>query len=351
MKYLRLILLITLGTLFHSCQKFEFESDADTFFHVKVDGAILPVWIKGNTASKKIVIFINGGPGLTSLDIAGTDMLGWGNSLEKEFALAYYDQRGTGNAQGNIDPNSITMEQYVKDLKSIVQIIDNQYPQTKIFLMGHSFGGFVGQQFLLNQENQDLISGWINIDGSTIVDADQEWVYRLQFIEELAQEKMSEDSVKWSEVLLWAQNNDPILTSEQKKQWRGFIGNPGDGILPDEVLNISAGEVLRIVFASSYNIFPAYLSSNLNEVNDLLYEDIKGTNLLPELHKIQLPVLTLWGKYDDIIPPQLGGKAFETLGTSLVDKEFVLFEESGHQPFINEADKFTNAVIAFVHKY
>lgn len=117
MKYFRLILFIALFPLFNSCEKFEYESETDTFFHVKVDGAVLPVWIKGNTASKKIVIFINGGPGLTSLDIASIDMLGWAEKLEKEFAIAYYDQRGTGNAQGNIDPNSITMEQYIKDLR------------------------------------------------------------------------------------------------------------------------------------------------------------------------------------------------------------------------------------------
>lgn len=351
MKYFKLILFIALVPLFNSCEKFEFESDADTFFHVKVDGAELPVWVKGNTASKKIVLFINGGPGLTSLDIASIDMLGWRENLEKEFAVAYYDQRGTGNAQGNIDPNSITIEQYIKDLKSIVQIIKNQYPQAKVFLMGHSFGGFIGQKFLLNLQNQDLINGWININGSTIVDIDKEWIYRLQFLEELAQEKINEDLEKWSEALEWTQNNNPILTSEQKQQWREFIGQPGEGILPEENISITVGEGLRIVFASSYNIFPAYFSSNLNEVNDLLYENIKGTDLIPVLYKIKLPVLTLWGKYDDIIPPQLGKIAFDALGTPYIDREFVLFENSGHQPFINEPDKFSKKVIDFVKKY
>lgn len=57
------------------------------------------------------------------------------------------------------------------------------------------------------------------------------------------------------------------------------------------------------------------------------------------------------GKYDDIIPPQLGKAAFEVLGTPSDDKTFILIEESGHQPFINEAEKFEAALIDFVSKY
>ncbi len=351
MSHYHYLLIIAFVTILTACEKFELETEADTFFHVKVDGAELPVWVKGNTQSDKFVIFINGGPGLTSLDIASIDMLGWGERFEKEFAVVYYDQRGTGNAQGNIDPKSITLAQYITDLKSIVQIIKAQYPQGEVFLMGHSFGGFIGQHFLLEPDNQDLVNGWINVNGSTIVDIDKEWGYRLLFLKEIAQERIREDSVKWGAALEWANNNDPIVNADQKSQWRQFIGHAGEGIIPDEGTSISLAGALRIVFASSYNIFPSYLSSNLNEVNNLLYEDIRGTDLLPELHKIRLPILTLWGKYDDIIPPQLGKTAFDTLGTPMIDRAFVLFEKSGHQPFINEPEKFQTEVMKFVHKY
>jgi pimeloyl-ACP methyl ester carboxylesterase len=346
---MRLILLCLVFVVV-ACERFEVTENADVFYHIEAEGAEIPVWIKGNTSSDKFVIFINGGPGLTSIDIASIDMLGWSESFEKEFAMVYYDQRGTGNAQGNIDPATITLEQYLVELRWIVESVKSQYSSADVYLMGHSFGGFIGQNFLLEQANQDLVSGWININSSTIIDIDKEWVYRLQFLEDLAQEKLKEDSVKWSEVLIWIDENDPITTSEQKNEWRSFIGHPGMGVLPDEIIELSTGGVFRAVFASSYNIFPSYLSSNLNDVNHLLYEDIKGSDLLPELHKIEIPVLTLWGKYDDIIPPQLGEAAFAYLGTPEADKEFIVFEESGHQPFINEAEKFEAAVSEFVFR-
>lgn len=330
-----------------ACEKFETTEKADTFYHIQSDGTELPVWIKGNTASNKFIIFINGGPGLTSLDIARIDMLGWANSLEKEFAMVYYDQRGTGNAQGRIDDETLTMPQYVKELRMVVQSIKAQFEESDIYLMGHSFGGFIGQHFLLEQENEKLVNGWININGSTVVDVEKEWVYRLQFLKEIAQEKMNEDPTKWSKVLEWVDANNPITSKEQKDEWRSFIGQPGDGVLPEENVEISGGDMLRIVFASSYNVFPAYLSSNLSEVGRLMYEDIKGVDLLPKLHQLTIPTLYLWGKYDDIIPPQLGRAAFDLMGTSADNKHFRLFESSGHQPFINEAEAFEKAVIDF----
>lgn len=344
-------LLLFFACTFMACEKFETTEEADTFYHIQSDGTELPVWVKGNTASNKFVIFINGGPGLTSLDIAKIDMLGWENSLEKEFALVYYDQRGTGNAQGLIDDQTLTMEQYVKELKLVVQSIKAQYQESEVYLMGHSFGGFIGQHFLLEDGNQELITGWININGSTIVDVEKEWVYRLKFLEDIAHEKMNENPAKWTEVLEWVDANNPIISKEQKSEWRGFIGQPGDGVLPEENAEISGGDMLRIVFASSYNIFPAYLSSNLSEVGRLMYEDIKGVDLLPKLNQLTLPTLYLWGKYDDIIPPQLGRAAFDLMGTTDDEKRLVLFESSGHQPFINEPEAFQAAVIDFVKNY
>ena len=207
----------------------------------------------------------------------------------------------------------------------------------------------VPKSFLLEDENSHLISGWINIDGSTIVDNEITWQYRHGFLIDIANEQMSEDSIKWSNAIEWAQNNKPIESQSQKEEWRKFIGHAGEGLIPTDDLNISARDFLGVIFNSSYNIFPAYLSANSSLVSYKLYTDAEGTNLLPLLHKIEIPVLTIWGKYDDVIPPQLGMDGFNALGTVANRKEFILFQESGHQPFVNQADLFTKKVVEFVN--
>ena len=86
-----------------SCSKQDFtgKPKAKDLFHVKNGDYLIPVAGKGNTASKKILLYIQGGPGINSLDFANIDYAGWGNTLEKEYALSYCYQTGTGNVQGN----------------------------------------------------------------------------------------------------------------------------------------------------------------------------------------------------------------------------------------------------------
>ncbi len=348
MRLTSLLSLSLLALFFLSCEKFEFTEKADTYYHLKVNDAIIPVWVKGNTQSKKFVVFVNGGPGLTSLDVAHMDLLGWEDSLENEVAMVYYDQRGNGNAQGRIPQKTLTLRHYLADLKAVIQSIHAQYDGVQVFLMGHSFGGLIGQSFLLEEANSNLVSGWINIAGSTLVDNQLEWQYRLEFLKGIAQDQMINDSIKWSSALAWAENNNPIETKSQKKEWRAFLGHAGEGLIPTDDLNISVKDFLGVTFHSSYNVFPAYLSTNSSWVSYKLFTDTKGTNLLPHLHHIKIPVLTIWGKYDDVIPPQLGLDGFNALGTAPTKKEFLLFEESGHQPFVNQPHLFEKEVVAFV---
>jgi len=118
------------------------------FFHVKIEGTEIPVLVRGNIRSDKLILYINGGPGLTSIDVARADMYNWSAGLEENFAMAYYDQRGCGNAQGNFDESTLTISQYIKDLDAIITVLNAKYKNADIYLMGHSFGGFIGINYL-----------------------------------------------------------------------------------------------------------------------------------------------------------------------------------------------------------
>lgn len=48
------------------------------------------------------------------MDFATIDYPGWKNTLEKDYAIAYYEQRGTGNRQGNFSLGESVLDTYVK---------------------------------------------------------------------------------------------------------------------------------------------------------------------------------------------------------------------------------------------
>jgi len=64
-------------------------------------------------------------------------------------------------------------------------------------------------------------------------------------------------------------------------------------------------------------------------------------NLEARLPEIQVPVLILVGRHDWIMPPDL---ASQKLHDGLPRAEVVVFEESGHWPFVEEAETFIDVV-------
>lgn len=354
---LRKFLLLTLvACCTISCMKieeFEISENADTFFHVNAGETILPVWVRGNAASGKFIIYINGGPGLTSIDVAQADMFNWSQGLEDNFAMVYYDQRGCGNAQGNIDENTLTIQQYVDDLDAIVSVLKSAYENPQIYLMGHSFGGFIGINYLLNSDYQQKIAGWISIDGAYNFDFDLSWQYRRTFLINIANEEISKGNMieHWTNAIEWTENNPSITTREQKNEWRSYIGDPGEIIIPEELATLSVRQYLEIGFLSSYNPFPAYLSSNLEIVNDRLNADAEGINLITEVSNVTIPSLLIWGRYDDLIVPEEGADVFDNFGTMDNDKYFKILPNSSHEPYISDPFNFKAEIIDFVKNY
>jgi len=336
-----------------SCESFEHVTVANTFFQVRSEGTVLPVWVKGNTASGKFILFINGGPGLTSIDVARADMFQWSRGLEEHFSMVYYDQRGCGNAQGQFDESSLTIDQYVSDLDAIVNVIRNRFDDPELYLMGHSFGGFIGIRYLLKGDFQEKIEGWISIDGAYNFDFDLSWQYRRTFLVNIAEEEIQKGNnlEHWEDALAWTERNPVIATRQQKDEWRGYIGWPGGIIIPEELADLSVRQYLSIGFASSYNPVPAYLSPNLEIVNDRLNEDAEGQNLIEAVSAVTIPALLLWGRYDDLIVPEEGQAVYLHFGTAPQEKFFVLLPESSHEPYISDPEHFKSEVIDFVSNH
>ncbi len=64
-------------------------------------------------------------------------------------------------------------------------------------------------------------------------------------------------------------------------------------------------------------------------------------NVLSRLDEITVPTLVMAGRHDWITPPTQGA---ERLHAGLPNSKLVIFEESGHFPFIEEHYKFVYAV-------
>lgn len=90
------------------------------------------------------------------------------------------------------------------------------------------------------------------------------------------------------------------------------------------------------------------LAAFLNPSHLISRFNILELNLTQQLKNIKTPTLVLWGRHDGINTIEMGMEAFESLGAE--EKNMVIFENSGHQPFIDEPDAFTTEVLHLVEE-
>lgn len=342
MKYLILFFATTLFC--YSCQQDE-PDKVNEFYHVDVNGAQIQVMLKGNVSNGKIILFLNGGPGLTGIDVGLTNLAAWEENLESQHAVAYFDQRGTGNTLAPIDTSTISLEQFSDDVYAIVKVIKHHHPDAKVYLMAHSFGGLSAADFLINDEYRAEISGWICVSGYLVPELSKNWEYRrnwLHYIAELEIEK-GNNIAKWEECLAWLEQTPVIETDDEKSQWREYVGNHEEGVVKDADREISTGRVLNLIFNSNYNLFPVYMSKNQLIVLRTIQRHYRNDNYLEKMDGIDIPTLFLWGNYDDLVPFQIGQdahKAIEHHGKST----FTIMDEAGHEPFLNDREGFATIV-------
>ncbi|MDR0387748.1 MAG: alpha/beta hydrolase [Treponema sp.] len=309
------------------------------WFYLESKGAIMPVWVNGNKSSNIFILYLHGGPGQSAM---GEKPMSGIPKLEQDYAVVYWDQRGSGISQGNVRPETLTIEQCVEDLWKLVHLIRYKYDNPSLFLMGNSWGGTLGMVYLLDPANQQYVSGWIDIDG------EHNWENSIklsaQWVQDRAMEKImeGENAGRWQEELAWYANTTPSWDS-------GFVERHYEnlydlnGITYNFSLTINYLDYLNTPMTFSYPMNNNYIDKNFSLPTTL--------NLRPEMHKITVPTLILWGRHDGILPVEMAQTAFDSLGTNDNAKYKYIFENSAHTPHIEEQDAFVEKVRIFIKEY
>lgn len=332
-----------------SCNKdFDLSASSNDFFHVLHDGYYLPVMVRGNTSSHKILLFIQGGPALNALDFARIDYPGWKNTLEKDYAIAYYEPRGMGNRQGTFDLNDISIDKYLEDIHQVATVLKNKY-NAEIDLLGHSYGGYLAYCYMIKYGNEEVISKYVVADGPATTDFDTtlRWSFRHEFLVNEANEAiaMGSDVAAWEEILSWC-NEHPVLdTQEEFIQWNKYVEEYIYVNFPEKIPMLR--DYLAVLFFSSYNPLTAILNGSAETtVEDKLVESEKTYGLIGKINAVSRPVLILTGRHDDVCPPEEADYIFNNI--SSVDKTIYIIPDAGHESFNDQPELFRNAIVEFV---
>jgi pimeloyl-ACP methyl ester carboxylesterase len=79
---------------------------------------------------------------------------------------------------------------------------------------------------------------------------------------------------------------------------------------------------------------------------DTMCAEVSALNLVKLVPALQMPVFFFLGRHDHWVPPEVSVAYFDVL--TAPSKKLVWFEESGHEPFVDEPDKFNAAMVELV---
>lgn len=111
--------------------------------YVSVDETEIGLLITGKNSSNPILLFLGGGPGIPEYLLEYLSP----SNLADEFVVCYLEYRGTSiSYHSNMDADSLTAERYLSDVAAVTNYLKKRFSQEKLYLMGHSFGTFIGLQ-------------------------------------------------------------------------------------------------------------------------------------------------------------------------------------------------------------
>ena len=299
--------------------------------YLRLGGLDQWVMIRGESLDNPPLILLHGGPGLTETPF----FRHFNAPLEKTFTVVYWDQRGSGKSfDGKIPRSSMTVEQFIADLDELVEVVRGRTGKEQVTIFGHSWGSALG--VLYTARFPEKVAAYVGSGqiGDAQAAESASYAIALEEAERLNNGKALKElraigpppySARslWTE-RTWLQRFEGHL--RLKALWdmgRIFLAGPETSIL----------DLPNLLRAFRFSL-------------DAMWSETSRINLLESVPALAMPVLFFLGRQDHWVPPETSVAYIEAL--TAPSKTIVWFEESGHQPFVDEPDKFNASMVELV---
>ncbi len=147
-----------------------------TLESLNVGGIRQWVLIRGQNRRNPVLVFLHGGPGMPSMYLAHR----FQRPLERDFIVVHWDRRGAGKTYTeDTPPESMSVTQEVSDTVEMVNLLRTRFGQSKVYLVGHSYGSYLGM--IVAQRHPDMFHAYVGIgqlayQGRRNTDIQDRWI-------------------------------------------------------------------------------------------------------------------------------------------------------------------------------
>ena len=313
---------------------------------VEIGGIQQGMFIRGENPENPVILYLHGGPGTPMLQfISYLEKIQKNERLEKHFTVCYWDQRSAGMTYSkSSDPSTMTIEQMVEDTREVTEYLKSRFGQNKIYLLGHSWGSYLGVKTIEKYPVNYLAYIGIGQVSSFTESERLSYEYMLNYAKEIN----DTDAIGKLEKFDPYAEDFPLM-QEDGHQLDYLLGRTellnryGIGhIHKTELLQGMTfnGMVLRTLFGfKGYTLSEKigwFRGADFSMIH--LFPIIANDNLFESSVKFEIPFYIIQGAYDYQVSQVLAEKYLEALASP--QKEFFLFSNSAHTPNMEESEKF-----------
>ena len=285
------------------------------------------ITVRGRDDRNPVLLFIHGGPAAPEMPTSWTFQNDW----EDFFTVVQWDQRGSGKTYAANDPDKVrptrNPDRMVADAAELVQYLRSTYHKDKIFVLGHSWGSYVGLR--LAHEHPEGLYAYIGM--GQIIDMreqerlDYEWTLAAA---EAAHNAEAVKELKAIEPYPDAQGQVTLDAIGTERNWNLYYGG------------LSYGRDSYDYYFHAGKLSPDYSDADYKAIDqgsgftlpallpDLMRADFTKTT------EFKCPIIIFNGRHDTTVSAVLAGNWFKTVHAPV--KKLVWFENSAHMMQIEQ---------------
>lgn len=308
--------------------------DIDRRESVQLGESMQWIRIRGANAHNPLLLLVQMGPGLPMINEAPA--FGRLLSLEDDFTVIYWDQRGCGRSLRSTDaPRDLSVQAMVSDTRRLLAMLRDRF-DTRPIVAGFSMGATIAALAIAPRPDlvSTLVTVGMDIDGAA---ADKN---AYQFALATAHAGNNRKAIRQLEAIGPPPHLEPKMFGTRAR-WATNFG----GVRQGHTYNTMNRNLLFSLLRS-----PDY--SLADTVRTLRGIAASRAALLPELATLDLPhtltrvdtpIVMVQGRHDQVAPASAAERYAELLEAP--SKQLVWFEHSAHMPHLEEPERFRDLLV------
>jgi pimeloyl-ACP methyl ester carboxylesterase len=295
--------------------------------YLDINGVRQGMFLTSKNGANPVLLFLHGGPGMPEYVLAER----YHSLLSDDFTVCWWEQRGTCLSYStDMQWDDVTVEQLVEDALEITDHLCSRFRQEKIFLMGHSWGSFLGSHIAARAPEKYCAYIAVGQVSCQLESEKAAYEYMVKQYDSIGNKRMVSKLRKYPIPKL---ENVPLDYGGLRDQAMHRLGIGTTRKMKSVIFSI----FLPVMFASAYTYKEKIRlwrgKADLRRKTNL-WDRMISTDLSSELLAFKIPVYFLHGIYDYTASYKLAKSYFNRLSAPV--KGFYTFYDSAHSPIFEE---------------